>query len=244
MDLVLLDWTRMGRVYCLAGAVVQAGQYRIVRPLLTRGRGSPIANQGWSPFLMDGHCRWEVFELVAPVQALASSPHVEDLWVHGLKSRRRQAKRDERRAILRATLSPPEARLFGAELLHSHCGTYLEPGSGEHSLASVVAPSNEMQFTATWRDGADQPDYRVNLPLPGHDRRILPVKDHFLLCRAERNCQDLDDRMRFLSDAVRLMGQQVVVRLGLSRSFPTANGQPGRCWLKADGFFSLDDPQA
>jgi hypothetical protein len=244
MDLVLLDWTRMGHVYCLAGVVFQAGQCRIVRPLPGHCRDNFVPNQGWSPFLVDGHSRWEVVELVGPVPGLPTAPHLEDLWVQGLKSRRYHASRDQRRNILRATLGPPDVPLFGAELVHGHAGTFLDPGLGERSLASVIVLSREVHFTALWRDGTDQPDYRVSLPLPGHDRRILPVKDHFLLCRAEKCCPDLDDRLRFLADAVRLMGHEVVVRLGLSRSFATANGQPGRCWLMADGFFSLDDPQA
>ena len=36
MDMVLVDWTRMGKFYCLAGAVVQEGKVRIVRPLLSK----------------------------------------------------------------------------------------------------------------------------------------------------------------------------------------------------------------
>jgi hypothetical protein len=243
VDLILLDWTRMGRLYCLAGAVVQGGQYRIVRPLPARGRDNPVPNQGWSPFLLDGHSRWEVFRMDHPERALAAAPHLEDVWVQALEPRRRSANRAERCGVLQATLGPAGETLFGAALKHGHLGSYLEPGDGERSLASVVVASAEVQFTALWRDGADQPDYRVSLPLPGLDRRILPVKDHFLLCRAEKVHADIDDRLRFLVDAVRLMGTRVVVRLGLSRSFP-ANGQPGRCWLMADGFFSPDDPQA
>jgi hypothetical protein len=246
MDLVLLDWTRMGHVYCLAGAVREEGQYRIVRPLLGYRNDSPVPNQGWSPYLMDGHSRWEVFELVHPVRPLPVPPHVEDVWVKTLEPRRRSARRDERRAILQATLGPPDAALFGAALLNNgHGGCYLEPGSGERSLASLVVPSSEIRFKPPQcRGGADQPDYHAYLTVPGHGECILPVKDHFLLCRAEKAWPNLDDRPGFLTEAVHLMGHQVVVRLGLSRSFPTARGAPGRCWLMADGFFSLDDPQA
>jgi hypothetical protein len=116
MDLILLDWTRMGRLYCLAGAVADQGQYRIVRPMPAHNRDNPVPNQGWSPFLMDGHSRWEVFELVAPMSALVAAPHLEDLWVQGLKSRCRLASRDERRQILLATLAPTNAPLFGDAL--------------------------------------------------------------------------------------------------------------------------------
>ncbi len=244
VDLILLDWTRMGRLYCLAGAILQDGQCRIVRPLPAHGRDNPVPNQGWSPFLVDGHCRWEIFRLVRPVPAAAQPPHLEDVWVQALEPCRRLASRAERRAVLQATLGPADQPLFGAPLEHGHGGSSLPPGHGQRSLASLVVPSAGLSFTALWRDGADQPDYRVSLPLPGAGRRILPVKDHFLLRRAEKTHDDLDARARFLTDVVRLMGAQVLVRLGLSRSFPAANGQPGRCWLMADGFFSLDDPQA
>jgi len=128
VDFIVLDWTRMGRIYCLAGAIVQGGQYRIVRPLAARGRNSSVPNQGWSPFLLDGHSRWEVFELVRPVPAQATPPHLEDVWVQDLKPRRRLAGRDERRAILEATLAPPGQPLFGSALSHSHANSYLEPG--------------------------------------------------------------------------------------------------------------------
>ncbi len=80
------------------------------------------------------------------------------------------------------------------------------------------------------------------VPVPGLDRRIIPLKDHHLLARAEQHSGDIDARLNFLADAVRRMGDVAAGRLGLSRPY-VANGQPGRCWLMADGFFSLDDPQ-
>jgi hypothetical protein len=243
VDFILLDWTRMGRLYCLAGAVFQAGQYRIVRPLPSRARDNPVPNQGWSPFLLDGHSRWEVFELVHPAPARAVAPHLEDVWVTALKPRRRLATPDERRAVLQATLTPAGKLIFGAALTHGYAGSFAEPGCGERSLASMTVPSADVQFTALWRDGAEQPDHRVSLPLPDADRRILPVKDHFLLSRAEKESADVDGQLRFLAKAVRAMGATVVVRVGLSRPFVSAAGQPGKCWLMADGFFSLDDPQ-
>jgi hypothetical protein len=245
VDIILLDWTRMGRVYCLAGAIVQSGQIRIVRPLPARSRTSPLPNNGWSPYLMDGHSRWEVFEMVHPIPAQSLAPHLEDVWVQALRSRRQVAAAEHRRAILQATPPPPDKPLFGVELMHLHGGCWLEPGAGERSLTTVVLPSADVQFTALWRDGASDPDYRVRLVLPGHAyAAILPVKDHFLLSRAETSSRDLDERLGFLRRAVRQMGERVVVRLGLSRSFHASGEKPGRCWLMADGFFSLDDPQA
>lgn len=243
MDFILLDWTRMGRAYCLAGAVYQAGQYRIVRPLPARARDGGFANQGWSPYLLDGHSRWEVFELIHPAPAHSVAPHLEDVWVTALKTRHRLATPDERRAVLQATLTPAGKSIFGGALTHGYSGTYAEPGGGERSLASVTATSADVQFTALWREGAEQPDHRASLVLPECGRRILPVKDHFLLSRAEKESADVDEQVRFLARAVRAMGATVVVRLGLSRAFAAAEGRPGKCWLMADGFFSMDDPQ-
>jgi hypothetical protein len=247
VDIILLDWTRMGRVYCLAGAIYQAGEFRIVRPLPARARNSPIANNGWSPYLMDGHTRWEVFELVRPEPANAQAPHLEDVWVHSLRPRKQLASRDQRLAILQATLAPPGAPIFGVELTQMHSGTCsLEPGSGERSLATVMVPSAELHFSIVWYDGqGGEPGYRyrVRLNVPGHPRAILPLTDHFLLCQAERHSEDVEVRLEFLAAAVRALGEQVCVRLGLSRGYSFSPGQPERCWLMADGFFSLDDPQ-
>ena len=46
-----------------------------------------------------------------------------------------------------------------------------------------------------------------------------------------------------LNTAVMQMGERVAVRLGLSRPFQSDARQPAMCWLMADGFFSLHDPQ-
>jgi hypothetical protein len=240
MDIILLDWTRMGRSYCLAGAVNQAGQIRIVRPMPARGRDGPVPNFGWSPYLLDGHARFEVFEMIKPRPGAGLAPHLEDVWVQTLRPRNQLADPDIRRAILQATLTQ-EARPFGCDLLPAHDARYLEPGTGRGSLASIVVPAAEVQFTALWRDGSGEPDVRVRLPL-GPDRPILPLKDHFLLSRVESQ-PDLDERLSLLRSAVRRMGDRVVVRLGLSPPYASANGQPGRCWLMADGFFSPDNPQ-
>ncbi len=55
---------------------------------------------------------------------------------------------------------------------------------------------------------------------------------------------DLERQVERLRQIVRGMGEQVAVRLGLSRSFGDEQGvTPAGCWLMADGFFSLSDPQ-
>lgn len=244
MDLILIDWTRMGKGYCLAGAVFQAGACRIVRPLLYRPGPVTTRTLAWSPFLMDGHSRWEVFEMAHPRPAEHPlAPHREDVWVSRLTPRRLTAGPEQRRAILQATLVPPGLPLFGAKLQGTASGAYLDPGQGERSLVSAEVTS-EVRFTAYWREGAAQPDFRARLPLPELGACILPVKDHFLLCQAERHSDDTDERIRYLNAAVARMGPRLVVRLGLSRAYAAAEGQPGRCWLMANGFFSADDPQA
>jgi hypothetical protein len=157
MNIILLDWTRMGHSYCLAGAVIEAGQIRIVRPIPTDSGNNPRGNNGWSPYLMDGHSRWEVFEMVRPVPVLPLAPHLEDVHVQALKPCGRLATMEQRRAILQATLTPHGEPFFGIELLRSPGGCYyLEPGTGQRSLTSVEVPAAEVSFTAVRRD--DQPD--------------------------------------------------------------------------------------
>lgn len=242
MDLILLDWTRMGRWYCLAGAVADGGSYRVVRPLLYKYRDAPVRNVGWSAYLLDGHARWEVFEVVAPVPAPLAPPHVEDVWVRTLLPRGRLATPAERRAVLEATLARPGASLFGTDFEPTRAAG-VRAGCGARSLVTVVVPGAALVFGGSYRRAAE-PDIRVTVTLPGLGERSLPVKDHPLLARAEAAAPALEGRLHALQQAIRAMGDHVAVRLGLTRPFPTEPGKPGLCWLMADGFFSYSDPQS
>lgn len=244
MDMILLDWTRMGRTYCLAGAVLQNQQWRIVRPLLAKFREGPVRNVGWSAYLMDGHARWEIMELMAPRPASPEPPHLEDVWVHAMRSRRSSAPPEQRRAILAATTACPNEPLFSSNLASTYAAAYVHAGTGKRSLATLVLSSDQIRFDAAWRQGTLEPDIRVEIPLPGLGMRSLPVKDHHLLLNAERAGNGVEQRIKFLTAAVRQMGEPVAVRLGLSRAFPGRADQPGMCWVMADGFFSLVDPQS
>lgn len=242
--MILLDWTRMGKSYCLAGVIRQENQLRVVRPLPARSRDGPFRNTGWPTHLMDGHSRWEVFELIGPEPAEPRPPHLEDVWVRGMRSRHALANDAQRRAILHATLAPPDAPWFGVPFVTTRSAAYLPPDSGTRSLAGVLVPSRAIRFSASWREGAPEPDYRVTLGVPGLEERALPVKDHFLLHRAEVASPSMEGRIRQLTDAIAQMGEQVIVRLGLSRSFQaTPSRSESFCWLMADGFFSFNDPQ-
>jgi hypothetical protein len=242
--MILLDWTRMGKSYCLAGAVADGRSYRVVRPLLVNGQHVPVRNVGWPPFLLDGHARWEVFELLGPQSASPEPPHLEDVWVRAMRSRRRMATPAERRALLAATEAPPDGPWFGAPLATTRTAAHLRPGAGRRSLATITVPGNRVAFTAAQREGVPEPDVRVTLPLPGLGERTLPLKDHHLLLRAEQASGDIDGRLRAIAFAVGQMGERVAVRLGLSRPFQGNVGRaPATCWLMADGFFSLTDPQ-
>jgi hypothetical protein len=87
-------------------------------------------------------------------------------------------------------------------------------------------------------------DFRVSMPLPDFGERWLPVKDHQLLARFCQGSTNVAEQIEMLGRAVRDMGEQVAVRLGLSRSYQAPGEQgPTVCWLMADGFFSLSDPQ-
>jgi hypothetical protein len=242
--MVLVDWTRMGKTYCLAGAVLQGGQVRIVRPLLARHREAVERNAGWSPYLLDGHRRWEVYDLIAPEPAPPEPPHLEDVSVRSLRPWGRLVTPEHRRLILEATRVRPGEPLFGVRLTPSLRAAYLEPGTGTRSLATLVVPAGQITFRASYRDGAAGPDVRVTLHVPGLETRQLPVKDHHLLCRAEQHAGDLPGLVRELQAAISRMGGEVAVRLGLSRAFPPRpDCDRGFCWLMADGFFSLTDPQ-
>jgi hypothetical protein len=244
VNMVLLDWTRMGKSYCLAGAVFLDGKYRIVRPLLSKYRNAPKRYGGWSAYLLDGHSRWEIFTLIGVQAAEPHPPHLEDLWVRAMKPLRRFAPVEERRAILAATLAGQGETLFGVHLKGSRMGAYLTPGTGDRSLATLVVPARQIAFRAAAREGAPEPDIRMELRLPGLEGRLLSVKDHHLLLRAERAGTPMERRAETVTELVGRMGPHVLVRLGLSRAFPQRPDRgPGFCWLMADGFFSPADPQ-
>jgi hypothetical protein len=245
MEMILLDWTRMAKSYCLAGAVVEQGQVRIVRPLWAKYREAPVRNVGWSAYLLDGHCRWEILELIGPAAAAPEPPHLEDVWVRDLKARRKLAPPDLRRAILQATLAPPGEPLFGTPLVTNRTAACLPPNTGRRSLTSVMVPAGQIRFGAWWREGTPEADVRVTLPLPEVGPRTLPVKDHHFLRQAEQGPAGLEQRLQVLYQALVRMGDPIVVRLGLSRPF-VGHGSPAQaeCWLMADGFFSLTDPQS
>jgi hypothetical protein len=244
MDMILLDWTRMGKSYCLAGVVAGEDGCRVVRPLLTKFRHAPVRNVGWSAYLLDGHSRWEVFELVGAATAAPEPPHLEDVWVRGLRPRKYLAPVEQRRAILQATAVWPGETAFGEPLEFTRVSAFLLPGHGRRSLTTLTVPSGQVVFSASRREGTDAPDVRVALCMPPLGERLFPFKDHHLLLMAEQAGRTLTEQVQALNQAVRRMGDQVAVRLGLSRPFPSgAESGEAKCWLMVDGIFSLADPQ-
>jgi hypothetical protein len=193
---------------------------------------------------MDGHSRWEIFELIGAVSAPPEPPHVEDLWVRSLRCLKKMAEPDLRRFILTRTMAPVGEAVFGVPLVTSHIGAYLLPGTGKRSLATVNVPAGRMRFESSWRVGAPEPDVRVWLPVPDLGERLLPVKDHHLLKKVEKAGVGPRERAKMLGSLIESMGEEIMVRLGLSRPFPGKDQHgPGFCWLMADGFFSVSDPQ-
>lgn len=246
MEMVLLDWTRMGIFYCLAGAVSDGGQWKFVRPLLKKHRTAAMRNMGWPRFLLKGHSRWEIFELKKPESAAPEPPHVEDTWIAGMHSKRKIAAPSQRRAILQAGLSEEGEPLFGQYLTGTRTAAFLKPGTGSRSLATLLVDAERIRFQSFCGKETAIPDIRVTFDLPGLKNRLLPIKDHWLLLRAEEAGLQLSDQLQALAALLQQMGPTVAVRLGLSRSFnPTykEKHKSGLCWLMADGFFSFDDPQ-
>jgi hypothetical protein len=243
VDWVVLDWTRMGRTYCLAGVVLgPGGDARVLRPLPAHARDAPVRNVGWPPELLAGRGRWELFELVGPAAADPRRPHLEDVWVEVLRPQGRRAPPEVRQHLLELTRIPAGQPLFGAALTRTRTALYLAPDTGCRSLATVVASPHQLAFRVSHREGTPEPDYRVCLDLPGLEGAALPVKDHFLLARVEREAPDPPGRCGALERVVGQMGPQVAVRLGLSRPFQATGRGPGACWLMADGFYCLTDP--
>jgi hypothetical protein len=240
--MILLDWTRMGKTYCVAGVVVDDLDVRVVRPLRVEFRDAPVRNVGWSPYLLDGHVRWESFELVGAVPARPEPPHLEDVWVRALRPHRRLAAPEQRRAILAATAAASGTSLFGVPLVLTRTGAHLPPGTGACSLATVRVPSRDVSFGGYHYSDDPALHVRVKLPVPGLGERVLAVTDHHLLARAQQAGADPDAQTELLDRRVRGMGEHVAVRLGLTRPFRYGEA-PEACWLMADGFFSLSDPQ-
>src|SRR5947208_252354 len=90
----------LGRVDC--------GRLRRVPTLPAYQRHAPVRNVGWPASFMDGHSRWEVFEVAGAEPAAAQAPHLEDTWVGTLRSRSRLASPAQRRTVLKATLALPD----------------------------------------------------------------------------------------------------------------------------------------
>ncbi|HEV3204141.1 MAG TPA: hypothetical protein VGY77_07155 [Gemmataceae bacterium] len=235
----------MGNSYCIAGAWMDQGQWRIIRPLMAKKGDLPARNVGWSPYYLDGFSRWDIFEIFLPAPANPEPPHGEDLWVRALKPQRRSASMEIRQAILEFTASAKDGPLFGVPLSTTRVGAYLNPGTGERSLTTINVAADEIRFEASFLRNNQEPDVRVSLPIPAVGPRTLMVKDHHLLRKSEQSSPDLKQRLQILNQTIRNMGPVIAVRLGLSRPF-AANGAMSKpfCWLMADGFFSPSDPQA
>ena len=245
MEMILLDWTRMGKSYCLAGVILQEnGQLKTVRPLRASHSQLEIRNVGWPLETMEGKSRWDVFELVNPKATLLEAPHLEDLWVDGLKPRGKLNDLARRKAILEGTLRASSQPWFGVPLATTRSAAYLTPGTGSRSLTSVLVSSQQITFFGSWCRGKEKPDFRVTLGIPGLQHLSLPVKDHSLLRRAETSSDHIVEQLQEMTRAVQQMGEWVLARLGLSRGFASHPSRLGSvCWLMADGFFSFQNPQ-
>jgi hypothetical protein len=236
MEMILVDWTRMGTRFCLAGVVVANGRIHVIRPLLKQGRTPGDRKSGWPAHALKEHRRWDVFELVGEEAATAEPPHLEDCWTRTLRPLGKSAAAELRRTILTATAPPAGQPLFGAALTLMRATAFLPPGTGSRSLVTAVVAARDVVFSGSWRKGLIAPDLRVRLPLPELGERWLPVIDHHLLRRARDAGYEVEPQVTALTACVHAMGEQVAVRLGLSRAFQQAESNPGACWLMADGF--------
>lgn len=265
MEMILVDWTRMGKTFCIAGLVSEGQGWRTVRPMPVGvrvvsprpgmwgivdavlagppkpARTEPPPNVGWFPDQLGNLRRWDTVELVGPKPVELEPPHTEDVLVHALRPTGRSVPVESRARILSGTCVQGFKPHFGVPLLHTRTSAYLKPGMGERSLITSIVPSHELFFEVSRREGAATVDARVRLKVPGVGVKLLPIKDHFLLCQAEQVAgTDPTRESKALRQAVEQMGRNIAVRLGLSRGFDTGRGER-RCWLMADGFFSGEE---
>lgn len=260
MEMILVDWTRMGKTFCIAGVTAEGQGWKTVRPLpvpfpMGRRAGAgligaiaaaikkpnttaPIPrNVGWFPDRLAGIERWAIVELIDPKPAEIERPHIEDLWVRALRLTGKSAPVEMRHAILGATSVSGFRPHFGVPLVTTRTSAYLQPGLGERSLVTVMVPARDVWFVASEREGAGASEVRVNLRVPQVGTKLLPVKDHCLLCQVEEAApSDLEKQVKLLRQTLDQMGPTVAVRLGLSRGFDSGRGER-RCWLMTDGFF-------
>ena len=237
--MILLDWTRMGKTYCLAGAVVQDGRYRVVRPLLARYHDAPCGTLAGRLTNSMDMARWEVFELIAPKPAAQLRRlHLEDVWVTSLRPLRRFATPEQRRAILAATAPRADEPLFGVPLSTTRSAGFLQPGTGTRSLATLVVPSGQITFGGCCRAGTGEADLRVKLPVPELGERVLPVKDHLLLFEGRADggrpgpaaCAGCASRLRPWATRGRQFGSACRAR---SRARPDASRRIAGSWPTA-----------
>jgi hypothetical protein len=221
-----------------------ANQVRMVRTLLARYRQTPVRNAGWSSYLMDGHSRWESFELIGLAETAPEPPHLEDISVRSFRSRKILASPEHRQTILAETAIQPGDPIFGVPLVTTRSSAYLLSGTGHRSLATLMVPFDRIRFEGASRLGAQEPDMRVWLPIDDLGDRLLPEKDNRVFKRCEAGGTSVTERANRLNRYIEQMGGKIAVRLGLSRAFQgRPSGQKGVCWLMADGFFSFSNPQ-
>jgi hypothetical protein len=245
MEMILLDWTRMGKTFCVAGLVADGSEWRTVRPMPiefhSTTRPGALRNVGWFPSQLGKSQRWDIMHLVGTQSAALEPPHTEDIWVTEMRPAGQSFAQERRSAVLRGTVISGYKPHFGVPLLHTRTSAYLKPGTGERSLVTVTAHGYELFFEASKREGAAAVDVRVRLKLPGVGVKQLPVKDHFLLSSAEQHVgTDPAALAKFLAQEIGQTGKIVAVRLGLSRAFDVGRGER-RCWLMADGFFCIEE---
>jgi Dual OB-containing domain len=242
VSFILVDWTRMGDHYCLAGFEVHGDWVRTVRPLQAHLRRDDARGKGWSALSVAGRGRWELFDLVHPQPAASQPPHREDVWVRDLVSTHTFAPPELRQFVLRATDSVTTDGLFGEPLRASRSGRFLDPGRGRRSLTTLLVRADRIRFDHC--PDTTRHAVRVRIGVPGLEDSSLPVTDHHLLLHAERQAPQPRQVVAEAQRRIDGMGSTVAVRFGLSRPYAPGDAGEPVCWLMANGFFSLADPES
>jgi hypothetical protein len=225
-QMVVTDITRMsGRRVCVAGYLEDG---TCVRPVCAGG-----PTEDWlKPLGSEDVTTFSVVQLdLRPTSNQIVAPHTEDQWTPASGHRViRRLSHDDRKQLLRRTLSPNVRSIFGAEV-HLDGGTwgrYVASGEGTRSLGTIQPISlNETKL----ENYGGKLDLRLRFTDATGEQWRLKVVDLDLLNTIRESllsgAGDVNEAQEVVHDAV--TGIDLFLRLGLTRHWTL---HPDRCYLQ------------
>ena len=214
-ELLLLDITEMsGSNVCVAGIDAESGQQnRLADPSPTRAH---VRRWELSP--------GDIIEVDYSLKRRATRPHVEDAeWRFIRKIRHMDVTAIA--AQLHNSVFDSVREAFGEPAVRSRNCAW-PPGAGDRSLATVRVRYTRVELDPygkpriAFKDGSE--DYYASVPL-----QDLRVKMHPYECAS---CET-ETRKEFAANAG-------LIRVGLTRPFPSSSSDPPQCWLQVTNIFA------